>query len=203
MIALLLRFYEPEKGTICIDGINISKCSLRSIRRNIGVVQQESLLLDGSIRSNLLMVSHRKSEADLWEACNKAYISEFIRSLPNGLDTIVGSSGISLSGGQKQRIAIAKIFLKQPRIFVFDEATSALDGEAEYAVQDAWNKLGSGTTTLIIAHRLSTILSSDKVAVLEAGHIVAFGHHLELLDTSPSYRKLFQEQYTGYGGAVG
>jgi ATP-binding cassette subfamily B protein len=197
LISLVLRFYEPTKGSICIDGRDISAQSLKSLRKQISVVQQESLMFDGTIRSNLLMGNKMKTDADLWEACERAYLADFIRTLPKGFDTLVGSSGVSLSGGQKQRIAIAKVFLKKSNIFIFDEATSALDGEAEMAVQNAFKLVDASTTKIIIAHRLSTIISSDKVAVLYEGQIVAFGHHLELLETNNHYRKLFLEQYQG------
>jgi ATP-binding cassette subfamily B protein len=196
LVSLLLRFYEPTEGQILIDGTPIDECSLVSLRQQIGVSLQEPTLFEGTIRDNLRWGSKSVSEAALWEACDSAGISSFIKTLPRGFDTLVGGSGIMLSGGQKQRIAIARTFIKKPGIFVFDEATSALDGEAEAAVKQGWREAGGQVTTIIIAHRLSTILDANRVAVLEEGRIVAFGPHSELLNSSSMYRKLFQEQYS-------
>jgi ATP-binding cassette subfamily B protein len=196
LVSLLLRFYEPAEGRILIDGIPIDECSLFSLRKQIGVSLQEPTLFEGTIRDNLRWGSKSVSDAALWEACDSAAISSYIKTLPRGFDTLVGGSGIMLSGGQKQRIAIARTFIKKPGIFVFDEATSALDGESEAAVKQGWRETGWQVTTIIIAHRLSTILDANRVAVLEEGRIVAFGPHSELLNSSSMYRKLFLEQYS-------
>jgi ATP-binding cassette subfamily B protein len=198
MISLLLRFFNLNEGVIKIDGTDISKCSLKSLRENVGVVHQNVLIFDGTIRYNLSLSKKNCSEHEIWDACNKAYATEFIKNLPNGLDTVVGRGGISLSGGQKQRIAIARIIIKNPKILVFDEATSSLDYEAEKAVQSAWKSLREGKTTIVIAHRLSTVLHSDRVAVLHEGNIISYDHHLKLLKDCIYYRDLFQEQYLGY-----
>ncbi|MEF2246380.1 ABC transporter ATP-binding protein [Paenibacillus sp. IITD108] len=199
LISLLLRFYEPSEGHIWIDGMSIKDCIHSSVRKSIAVALQEPFLFEGTIRANLQWGNTSLSDNQLWMACQSAYIEDYVRSLPKGLDTIIGgASGISMSGGQKQRIAIARIFLKQPRIFVFDEATSALDREAEEAIKTNLKQLGEHSTKIIIAHRLSSILTADKVAVLEEGRIVAYGQHQELLQTSDTYQKLFQEQYAEY-----
>ncbi|HEX9063036.1 MAG TPA: ABC transporter ATP-binding protein, partial [Clostridia bacterium] len=202
LAGLLLKFYEPQEGTIKIDGTNINECDLKSLRRNVGIVNQETLLFDGTIRENLFMGNPKCSEEDMWEACKKAYIDDFIESLPDVLDTVVGSEGINLSGGQKQRIAIARVFLKNPKIVIFDEATSALDFEAETAVKKAWKELSTEKTSIIIAHRLSTILDSDRVAVLHEGEIVSFDTHKRLLESCEHYNRLFKDQYLTKGCAM-
>ncbi|MCX7923153.1 MAG: ABC transporter ATP-binding protein/permease [Clostridia bacterium] len=195
ILNLLLRFYEPQKGSIEIDGQDIQKYSLKSLRRSIGIVQQEALMFDGTISYNLKLGNPHCNEADMWEACSKASIADFIRTLPQGFDTVIGEGGVNLSGGQRQRLAIARIILKNPRILIFDEATSALDYESEKTVQQACDELRQGRTSISIAHRLSTIVSSDRVAVLHEGKIVSFDHHLKLLESCEYYRQLFREQY--------
>ncbi len=202
MVGLLQRFYEPMEGCIKIDGTDISQCDLKSLRRSIGVVNQESILFDGTIRQNLKLGNRKSSEEEMWEACKKANIDDFIRSLPDKLDTVIGSEGMNISGGQRQRIAIARVFLKNPKIIVFDEATSALDFEAETAVKKAWQELSAGKTSIIIAHRLSTILDSDRVAVLHGGEIVSFDTHKRLLDSCEHYNRLFRDQYLIEGCAT-
>ncbi len=195
LINMLLRFYDPIMGEIKIDDVNIKDCSLKDLRRNIGIVQQEAILFEGTIKYNLKLGKPKCTEEEMWEACEKANIADFLRSLPDGLNTVIGTSGMNLSGGQKQRVAIARIFLKNPKILIFDEATSALDYETEVAIKKAWKELSVGRTSIIIAHRLSTILDSDRVAVLHDGEIVSFDHHNTLLKTCDYYRQLFEEQY--------
>ncbi|MFF2017403.1 ABC transporter ATP-binding protein [Paenibacillus sp. NPDC058177] len=203
LISLLLRLYDPEEGEIVIDGMPIQHCRLASIRSSIVVALQEPYLFEGTIRDNLLWGNAKQSDQMLWHACEQAAIHDYILELPDGLDTKIGGRlGISMSGGQKQRIALARTFMKKPRMVIFDEATSALDGETEQVVRDSWRKLGPQTTILIIAHRLSTIREADQVAVLDEGRIVAYGHHEELLQRSSTYRKLFAEQYTEYGEVI-
>lgn len=203
LISLLLGFYEPDEGEIRIDGMKVAECKLASVRQAIGVALQEPYLFEGTIRSNLLWGSGSHSDEELWQACRMASIADVISQLPRGLDTQYGGAeGVQLSGGQQQRIALARTFLGKKRITVFDEATSALDGEAEYAVKTGWRQIGVEATVIIIAHRLSTIIEADSVAVLEDGQIVAFGPHHELLRTSDSYRKLFEEQYSELKEAV-
>lgn len=195
LASLLLRLHDPVDGEIRIDGNQIREYSLKSLRSQIGMVQQETLIFNGTIRYNLRLGNPKAKDVEIWQACEKAHIAEVIRNLPQGLDTAIGTGGVNLSGGQRQRIAIARIFLKNPKILIFDEATSALDFEAEQAVQQAWKELSQDRTSIIIAHRLSTILDSDRVAVLEKGQIVGCDHHLKLLDHCPAYRVLFGEQY--------
>ncbi len=195
MTSLLLRFYEPQSGRIRIEDTDIQHCSLKSLRRSIGIVQQETIIFDGTIRYNLKLGNPHCTDSMIWQACKKAHIDEFIEKLPNGLDTVIGTDGINLSGGQRQRISIARIFLRDIKILIFDEATSALDYEAEQVIQKSWKELSVGKTTIIIAHRLSTILDSDRVAVLDNGSIIACDHHEELLKSCEQYQVLFKEQY--------
>lgn len=192
---LLLRFYEPETGIITIDDQDISKVTLESLRRSIGVVQQENLIFQGTIRHNVLLGNPKANDTEIWNALQKADIADFVKELPEGLETIIGSNGIELSGGQRQRITIARIFLKNPKILIFDEATSSLDYETEQAVHQAGIALSMGRTVITIAHRLSTILDSDRVAVLKDGEIIAFDHHLSLLKECGYYGELFKDQY--------
>jgi len=193
MVGLLLGFYQPQQGAIFIDEVKIDNCNHQSLREAIGVVQQECLLFDETIEYNLRLGKPRATMQEIWQACEAAYIAEFIRSLPLGLKTIVGNGGVRLSGGQRQRIALARIFLKNPPILIMDEATSALDTEAEKEVQKAWQKLSDGRTCLIIAHRLSTVLAVDKIAFLHQGKIHAVGKHHELFEKVEDYQRLFAE----------
>jgi ATP-binding cassette subfamily B protein len=195
MISLLTGLYKADEGAVKIDGTDIAACSPKSLRKNIGIVQQENHLFDHTIRYNLMLANPKCTVEEMWEACRQADAADFIRALPDGMDTVIGKNGTALSGGQRQRIAIARIILKNPKILVFDEATSALDFQAEKEVQKHWDSLCTGRTVIIIAHRLTTILNSDRVAVLNEGRITACDHHLKLLKTCEDYKTLFQEQY--------
>ena len=195
MANLLLAFFRPDSGEIRIDGQNINSVNPESLRRQIGIVWQDILLFDGTIKQNLLAAKPGATEGDMRDALRKASLWEFIDALPQGMDTIVGQNGQGLSGGQKQRLAIARIFLKDPKVLIFDEATSSLDAENEQAVKDAWNDLSEGRTMLIIAHRLSTIRDADRVAVLAEGRVAACAHHSELLGHCAEYDELYAAQY--------
>lgn len=195
VVNLLLRLLEPESGTICIDRQEISQYSISSLRRQVGIVQQDAIIFEGSIRSNLLLAKEDATDAQLLEALEQAALGSYMRQLEKGLDTVIGRNGISMSGGERQRLAIARLFLKNPKVLIFDEATSALDYEAEALVNEAWSQLGKGKTSIMIAHRLSTVLTADKVAVLSEGKITAYGNHMELFAHSPEYKELFEEQY--------
>ncbi len=164
---MLIGFYRPESGYIEIDGQRLSDCSLKSIRDQIGIIQQDVLIFDGTIRENLLLGNRRAGEDDMIDAALRAGIWTFISSLPNGLDTIIGKCGMGLSGGQKQRIAIARIYLKDPKIIIFDEATSALDSETEEQIHSAWKSVLKGRTSLVIAHRQSSVDLCEQVAFME------------------------------------
>ena len=192
--SLLLGFYSPDSGKITIDGLDVSECTLETLRKSIGLVSQEVLIFEDTLRANLKMGKASATDDELLAACDHAAIGDFIRKLPMGLNTVIGREGINLSGGQKQRLSIARIYLKNPKILIFDEATSSLDNETEELVLDSWDKLSSGRTTLTIAHRLSTIVKSDKVALLREGRIEAFGHHHDLLKNCTHYREMLENQ---------
>lgn len=188
---MLLGFYLPCKGKIWIDGKNLEECSLKSIRKNIGLVAQDVLIFDGTIKENLLLGRRTASDIEIKRACSAAGINEFIEKLPNGLNTQIGLNGISLSGGQRQRIAIARIYLKEAKILIFDEATSSLDNETEELIHKEWGELLSGKTLVVIAHRLSSVMMCDRVLMMEEGKIVALGTPKELLNSSSKFRELF------------
>lgn len=188
---MLVGFFQPNHGSIEIDGKKINDCSLQTIRQNIGIVQQEVLIFDGTIRSNLALGKKEATDEEMILACEKAGLAEYINSLEQGLDTIIGSEGIGLSGGQKQRIAIARIYLKNPKIIIFDEATSALDKETESYIHESWNKLLAGRTSIVIAHRISSVMLCDKTVLIENGKLLEYGDTKDLLENSIAMKELF------------
>lgn len=190
---LIPRFYEVKEGHISIDGKDIKDLTLESLRRNVGVVQQDVYMFFGTIRDNILYGKPGASNEEIIEAAKLANAHEFIMELENGYDTYVGERGVRLSGGQKQRVSIARAFLKNPPILIFDEATSSLDNESERLVQESLNVLANGRTTLIIAHRLSTIRNSDNIVVLTSNGIEEQGTHKELLDKGGVYALLHND----------
>tara|TARA_B100001123_G_C15326336_1_gene1029653 strand:- start:1250 stop:2995 length:1746 start_codon:yes stop_codon:yes gene_type:complete len=194
IINLLPRFYDPEQGEIYIDGQNISKVTLSSLRKNIALVSQDIILFDDTVRANIAYANLNASEEQIKEACNFAAASDFIKDLPQSYETIIGENGIRLSGGQKQRISIARAILKNSPIILLDEATSSLDAESEEKVQNAVMNLTKNKTTLVIAHRLSTIMRADKIIVMNQGKIVETGTHNELLKNSMVYKNLYSKQ---------
>lgn len=189
--SLIPRFYEPSSGRILIDGKDISNIKQSCLRKNIGIVQQNVFLFDSTIRDNIMYGKFDATEQELYEAAKKANIYEFIVSLPDGFDTLVGERGVKLSGGQKQRISIARVFLKNPPIFIFDEATSSLDSESEALVQKSLELLSTNRTAIIIAHRLSTVRAADNIYVLRKGEIVETGTHQQLIDKGGYYNSLY------------
>ena len=189
--ALIPRFYEPQSGAIRIDGMDIMTLRKRDLRRNIGVVQQTPFLFDASIRENILFGRPDAGEAALVEAAKNAHIYDFITSLPDGFDALVGERGVKLSGGQKQRLAIARVFLKDPPMLIFDEATSSLDTESEVLIQESMARLCSGRSTLVIAHRLSTVRNADYTYVLRNGCIAEEGPHDRLIARGGVYYDLY------------
>ncbi len=192
---LIPRFYEVNDGIIAIDGIDIKDIKLKSLRGNIGLVQQDVFLFTGTIADNILYGDPDKSREDIIEAAKNARIHDFIMELPNGYDTYVGEKGVKLSGGQKQRISIARLFLKNPPILILDEATSALDNETEVLIQESLNDLAKNRTTLIIAHRLSTIKNADEIIVLTNEGIEERGSHEELIEKQGIYFHLCNLQF--------
>ena len=194
---LLPGFYSPGEGEgeILIDGKNIRGLTLDSVRRNIGIVQQDVFLFVGTIRDNIIYGRPDATEEEIHEAAEKANIHDYIMSLPNGYDTEIGERGVKLSGGQKQRISIARVFLKDPRVLILDEATSALDNTTEVLIQQALDELCRGRTTLVVAHRLSTIRSADEIAVILDGEVTERGTHEELMEKGGKYKELYSLQF--------
>lgn len=192
---LVSRLYDPTKGEILIGNINLKELNRRSIRDTIGVVTQDSHLFHDSIKNNLLYAKSDANEDEIWKALESAQIKDFIAELPEKLNTVVGDRGYRLSGGEKQRIAIARVFLKQPRIIILDEATAHLDNESEAQVQKALSSVLFNRTSLVIAHRLSTIVSADQIAVIKDGELLALDTHQNLLLKNSVYADLYQKQF--------
>lgn len=195
LCSLLPRFYEVESGMITVDGIDITRMKLASLRKQIGIVQQDVFLFSGTIRENIAYGDLIAADTDIWEAVKRARLDEFIVSLPDGLETVIGERGVKLSGGQKQRLAIARMFLKNPPILILDEATSALDTETEKAIQQSLSELSDGRTTLVIAHRLATIKNADRIIVVTEQGIVEQGRHKDLVAAGGVYSKLHEAQF--------
>ena len=198
-IALLERFYDPLAGGIYVDGKEISSLNINEYRSYIALVSQEPTLYQGTIRENVLLGADREDvpDSEIEFACREANIYDFIMSLPDGFNTVVGSKGSMLSGGQKQRIAIARALLRDPKILLLDEATSALDSESEHVVQAALDKAAKGRTTIAVAHRLSTIQKADIIYVFDQGVIVESGDHNELMNKGGRYSELVSLQSLG------
>lgn len=192
---LIPRFYEIEDGSISIDNIDVRKFTRRSLRKNIGIVQQDVFLFTGTVFENIQCGRFDATEEEVYEAAKNANIHDFIISLPKGYDTYVGERGVKLSGGQKQRISIARVFLKNPPILVLDEATSALDNATELLIQKSLEELSKGRTTVVVAHRLSTIKNADEIIILTDKGIQEKGKHQELLDKKGIYAELYNSQF--------
>ncbi|KWW13041.1 MULTISPECIES: ABC transporter ATP-binding protein [Peribacillus] len=195
LFSLFERFYKPQQGSISIGGTSINDFTLYSWRSQIGYVSQESPIVSGTIRDNICYgIDRDVTDEELNQVAKMAYADQFISDLPNGYDTEVGERGMKLSGGQRQRIAIARAFLRNPKILMLDEATSSLDSKSEHVVQQALNDLMKGRTTIVIAHRLSTVIGSDQIIFLEKGKITGSGTHKELYETHALYREFAQQQ---------
>ncbi|MCD5411982.1 ABC transporter transmembrane domain-containing protein [Thermodesulfovibrionales bacterium] len=194
LVDLIPRFYDPRDGAIYINGVNIADVSLQSLRQQIGLVSQDIILFNDTVRANIVFGSPDVFDGHIINAAKAAYANDFILELPEGYDTIIGEGGVLISGGQRQRISIARAILKNPSILILDEATSALDAESEMMVQMAIDALIRDRTTFVIAHRLSTVKNADRIIVLENGSIVEIGVHDELLKTGGIYKKLYDLQ---------
>lgn len=197
LLALLPRFYEVTAGRVTVDGHDVRAVTTASLRRAIGIVAQDVFLFAGTLRDN---IAYGRLDADddaILEAARRARLLDLIRSLPDGLDTVVGERGVRLSGGQRQRVAIARIFLKNPPILILDEATSALDTETERAIQEALDELSRDRTVLVIAHRLATVRNADRIAVIDDGRIVEVGSPEALLEQEGLYTRLALAQAGG------
>ncbi len=192
---LIPRFYDITDGQILLDNTDVRDIKIKSLRRNIGLVQQDVFLFTGTIKENILYGDIDASDEEVIEAAKKASIHDFIMTLPDGYNTYIGEKGVKLSGGQKQRISIARLFLKNPPILILDEATSALDNETEILIQNSLEDLAKGRTTLVIAHRLSTIKNADEILVLTSEGVVEKGNHEDLLERSGLYAKLYNSQF--------
>jgi subfamily B ATP-binding cassette protein MsbA len=192
---LIPRFYDPTKGKITIDGEDIREVTLKSLRGQMGIVTQETILFNDTVRNNIAYGDPQAPFERIVASARIANAHEFIMELPQGYETVIGERGLKLSGGQKQRIAIARAILKDPEILIFDEATSSLDSESELLVQEALDRLIKNHTTLVIAHRLSTIRKADRIIVIDRGRIVEVGRHEELMERSGLYRRLYDLQF--------
>ena len=191
LASLIPRFYEPQKGAIMIDNQDVMSLKKRDLRRLIGIVQQSVFLFDSTIKENIMFGRPEASEDEMIDAARRAHILDFIESLPDGFDSLVGEHGVKLSGGQKQRVSIARVFLKNPPILIFDEATSSLDTESEEMIQESLAELSTDRTTVVIAHRLSTVKNADYTYVLKSGRIVEEGSHDDLISLGGYYQDLY------------
>ena len=195
--ALVSRLYDPDEGVVTLDALDLQDLTLRTVSDTVGVVAQDTFLFHATLRENLLYARPEASEEEMIAAAQAAQIHEFVASLPEGYDTVVGERGYRLSGGEKQRVAIARAILKDPRVLVLDEATSALDTRAERLIREAVARLLKGRTAIVIAHRLSTILAADQILVVDAGRIIERGRHTDLLAKGGLYARLYREQFGG------
>ena len=187
---LLLGMYDLDDGKILIDGKDITTLQMESLRKDVGMIQQDTFLFSASVKDNIAYGRPDATDEEIINAAKLAEADEFIKELPNGYETFIGERGVKLSGGQKQRLAIARMFLRNPKILILDEATSALDNETERAVQKAMQKLSENRTTITVAHRLATIQNSDRILVIEHGKIIEEGSHENLMNKKGIYYKL-------------
>ncbi|MFN6956572.1 MAG: ATP-binding cassette domain-containing protein, partial [Acetobacteraceae bacterium] len=196
VLALLLRFHDPERGAVLLDGVDIARVDPEALRRRLGLVPQDPVIFSASVADNIRYGRPDATEAEIRAAAEAANALGFIEALPEGFATHLGARGVTLSGGQRQRIAIARAILRDPPVLLLDEATSALDAESEHAVQQALARLSAGRTTIVVAHRLATVRRADRIVVMEAGRIVATGTHEALLAEGGLYARLAALQFT-------
>jgi ABC-type multidrug transport system fused ATPase/permease subunit len=202
LIDMIPRFYRPSGGRITIDGVNINNATLESLRKNVGIVSQDIILFNETVRENITFGRLDATEEEVIEAAKAAYAHDFIKDMPDGYDTLIGERGVKLSGGQKQRISIARALLKNPPMLILDEATSSLDTASELVVQKALDNLMANRTTFVIAHRLSTVRRADMILVLSRAKIIEKGTHEELLEIDGTYKTLYQSQFEKDAPAV-
>ena len=200
LVSLLPRLIDPTAGTVLIDGRDISRHSLRSLRRQIGLVTQETVLFRATIAENIAYGLRRPRPEQVLDAARKAYVDEFVQAMPDGYETMVGAHGATLSGGQRQRITIARAILRDPAILIFDEAMSQVDGDSERKIHDAMEEFVRGRTTLMIAHRFSTVMAADRIVVMEDGRILDIGPHEELIERCELYQHLYRTQLAPHNG---
>ena len=196
ILNLIPRFYDSQSGDIKIDNQSIYKSKIKSLRKNISLVSQETTLFDDTIMNNIRYAKLNASDEEVIMAAKLSYCDEFINQLPDKYETLIGENGVRLSGGEKQRISIARAMMKQSPIILLDEATSSLDADTEQKIQQALTLLTRNKTTIVIAHRLSTILNSDQIYVIDSGKVIAGGNHNELLINSPVYKNFYDKQIT-------
>ena len=194
ILNLIPRFHDAQSGDITIDDQSIYKATVKSLRKEISMVSQETTLFDDTIKNNISYANLDASQEEIEEAAKYSFASEFIENLPNKYETLIGENGIRLSGGEKQRLSIARAILKKSPIILLDEATSSLDAETENKIQKAITYLTKGRTTIVIAHRLSTILNADKIYVIDKGNVIGEGKHEELLNSSVVYKNFYEKQ---------
>ena len=192
---LIPRFYDPTEGKVLIDGIDLKDVSFQSLRDQIGIVGQETILFNDTVKANIAYGFSLATDEKIEEATKRAFAHQFIMKMPNGYGTVIGDRGFRLSGGEKQRLAIARAILRNPPLLILDEATSQLDSESEKYVQDALDQLMVGRTVVAIAHRLSTVIKADKIVVIDGGRIVGLGRHDDLIKTCPLYKRLYENQF--------
>ncbi len=195
LIGMLPRLYDPKEGEVLIGGVNIRDFDLSYLRENVGMVTQDTYLFNGTILENLLYAKEDATIEEIENACRVANIYDFIVSLPNKFNTIVGNRGLKLSGGEKQRVSIARVILKNPKVLILDEATSSLDSISESLIQEALDRVMKNRTSIVIAHRLSTVMAADKIMVLSKGVITATGSHKQLLEECEEYKRLYETQF--------
>ena len=196
VFALVQRFFDPQKGKVLVDGIDVRHADPQAVRSRIAVVPQDTVIFSGTILDNIRFGKPEATEGDVKAAAAAARVDEFANRLPQGYDTQVGERGVTLSGGQRQRIAIARAILRDAPILLLDEATSALDSESEALIQEALEKLTAHRTTLVIAHRLATVRNASRILVLDGGMLVAEGTHAELIKENPLYARLAKLQFS-------